>query len=389
MFFKKIIDKKTIGIAFLLLISSSIFSQNAPALSSVSAESYNMVEILLVVIAFILLFVIGGMGQILVALSKQLSDKTREAQKGKVLSVLIILSLLCENLFSQTVVANESTKVVTNYGGISDISFYVLVSVIILEIFTLLFLFFSIKRIFAELIPENSSVLVKKSKLVALWVKLDKKIFTKGIPIEHEVDALLEHNYDGIRELDNALPPWWKYGFIITIGFAFLYLLNFHVLGNGKNPIEEYAVEMANAKMAKELYESNNKDKIDEANVPMAEADGIKRGKEHFLANCIACHGSKGEGGAGPNLTDNYWLHKGSLNDIYYTLKVGFSDKGMQSWALKFNPKEMSEIASFVKTLQGTNPPGAKASQGDLFEITLPKDSLKTIQQDTLKVLKQ
>ncbi len=389
MFFKKIIDKKTIGIAFLLLISSSIFSQNAPALSSVSAESYNMVEILLVVIAFILLFVIGGMGQILVALSKQLSDKTREAQKGKVLSVLIILSLLCENLFSQTVVANESTKVVTNYGGISDISFYVLVSVIILEIVTLLFLFFSIKRIFAELIPENSSVLVKKSKLVALWVKLDKKIFTKGIPIEHEVDALLEHNYDGIRELDNALPPWWKYGFIITIGFAFLYLLNFHVLGNGKNPIEEYAVEMANAKMAKELYESNNKDKIDEANVPMAEADGIKRGKEHFLANCIACHGSKGEGGAGPNLTDNYWLHKGSLNDIYYTLKVGFSDKGMQSWALKFNPKEMSEIASFVKTLQGTNPPGAKASQGDLFEITLPKDSLKTIQQDTLKVLKQ
>jgi cytochrome c oxidase cbb3-type subunit 3 len=306
-----------------------------------------------------------------------------------VLSVLIILSLLCENLFSQTVVANESTKVVTNYGGISANSFYVLVSVIILEIFTLLFLFFSIKRIFAELIPENSSVLVKKSKLVALWVKLDKKIFTKGIPIEHEVDALLEHNYDGIRELDNALPPWWKYGFIITIGFAFLYLLNFHVLGNGKNPIEEYAVEMANAKMAKELYESNNKDKIDESNVPMAEADGIKRGKEHFLANCIACHGSKGEGGAGPNLTDNYWLHKGSLNDIYYTLKVGFSDKGMQSWALKFNPKEMSEIASFVKTLQGTNPPGAKASQGDLFEITLPKDSLKTIQQDTLKVLKQ
>jgi cytochrome c oxidase cbb3-type subunit 3 len=389
MFFKKIIDKKTIGTAFLLLISSSIFSQNVPAVSSVSTDRYNMVEILLVVIAFILLFVIGGMGQVLVALSRHLSDKTREAQKGKVLSVLIILSLLSENLFSQTVVANESTKVVTNYGGISANSFYGLVSVIILEIFTLLFLFFSIKRIFSELIPENSSPVTKKSKLVALWVKLDKKIFTKAIPIEHEVDALLEHNYDGIQELDNALPPWWKYGFIITIGFGFVYLLNFHVLGNGKNPIEEYAVEMANAKMAKELYESNNKDKIDEANVPMADADGIKRGKEHFLANCIACHGSKGEGGAGPNLTDNYWLHKGSLNDIYYTLKVGFSDKGMQSWALKFNPKEMSEIASFVKTLQGTNPPGAKASQGDLFEITVPKDSLKTIQQDTLKVLEQ
>jgi cytochrome c oxidase cbb3-type subunit 3 len=389
MVFKKIIDKKIIVTAFLLLINSSIFSQNAPAILSVSTDSYNMVEILLVVIAIILLFVIGGLGQVLVALSRQLSDKTREAQKGKVLSVLIILSLFSENLFSQTVVANESTKVLTNYGGISANSFYVLVSVIILEIFTLLFLFFSIKRIFAELIPENSLAVVKKSKLLDLWIKLDKKIFTKAIPLEQEVDSLLEHNYDGIRELDNALPPWWKYGFIITIGFAFVYLLNIPALGNDKNPTEEYAVEMANAKMAKELYESNNKDKIDEANVPMADADGIKTGKEHFSANCIACHGSKGEGGAGPNLTDNYWIHKGSLNDIYYTIKVGFSDKGMQSWAVKFNPKEMSEIASFVKTLQGTNPPGARAPQGDLFDIALPIDSLKTIQQDTLKVLKQ
>ena len=79
---------------------------------------------------------------------------------------------------------------------------------------------------------------------------------------------MLDHNYDGIRELDNALPPWWKYGFYITIGVAVVYLLNFHVFGYGKNPTQEYKAEMAQAKIQKEIYEANNKDKIDENNVP-------------------------------------------------------------------------------------------------------------------------
>jgi cytochrome c oxidase cbb3-type subunit 3 len=239
------------------------------------------------------------------------------------------------------------------------------------------------------LIPEKAAAVVKKSRLAGLWLKLDKKLFTKAIPIEHEADILLDHNYDGIQELDNALPPWWKYGFIITIGFAIVYLLNFHVFGNGKNPTEEYAEEMNIAKIKKEAYEAKNKDRIDEANVPMADAAGIKNGKDHFLANCIACHGSLGEGGVGPNLTDDYWIHKGSLNDIYKTLKIGYPDKGMQSWATKFNPKEMSEIASYVKTLKGTNPPNGKTPQGDLFTetsgTTATADSLKTTSTDTTK----
>ena len=88
------------------------------------------------------------------------------------------------------------------------------------------------------------------------------------------------------------------------------------------------------------------------------------------MANCVACHGAKGEGGVGPNLTDDYWLHKGSLNDVYHTIKVGYADKGMQSWASKFSPKEMSQLASYVKTLKGTNPPNGKAPQGDLYSET-------------------
>ena len=382
---KKSMNKKKIATAFFLLIGYTLFAQASPAAPSAVTAGSNMLEILLIITAFVLLFVIWGMGQVLVALSRQLLDKTSEASKGAVLSVLVILSLLSENAQAQTVAADAAANVIPNYGGISANTFYVLLSIITTEIFAILFLFFSIRRIFVELLPEKSAAAVKKSKLAALWVRLDKKLFTKAIPIEQEADALLDHNYDGIQELDNALPPWWKYGFIITIGFAFVYLLNFHVLGNGKNPTEEYAVEMENAKIAKEAYEANNKDKIDETMVPMADAAGMKIGKDDYIANCIACHGSKGEGGAGPNLTDDYWIHKGSLNDIYHTLKVGYADKGMQSWAIKFSPKEMSEIASYVKMLKGTNPPGAKAPQGDLYDETAPTDSLSIIQQGSKK----
>ena len=383
--FKNCMNKQKIVTAFFLLIGSTLFAQISPAAPSSVPAGSNMLEILLIITAFVLIFVIWGMGQVLVALSRQLLDKTSEASKSAVFSVLLILSLLSENAHAQTVAVDAAAKLIPNYGGISANTFYLLLSVIATEIFAILFLFFSIRRIFVELLPEKSAAAVKKSKLAALWVRLDKKLFTKAIPIEQEADALLDHNYDGIQELDNALPPWWKYGFIITIGFAFVYLLNFHVLGNGKNPTEEYAVEMENAKIAKEAYEANNKDKIDETMVPMADAAGMKIGKDDYIANCIACHGSKGEGGAGPNLTDDYWIHKGSLNDIYHTLKVGYADKGMQSWAIKFSPKEMSEIASYVKMLKGTNPPGAKAPQGDLYDETAPTDSLSIIQQGSKK----
>jgi cytochrome c oxidase cbb3-type subunit 3 len=120
----------------------------------------------------------------------------------------------------------------------------------------------------------------------------------------------------------------------------------------------------------KEIYEANNKDKIDENNVPMADDAGIAQAKTIFETKCWPCHGKLGEGGAGPNLTDDYWLHKGSLNDIYHTIKTGYPEKGMQSWSAEYTPKEISYLATFVKKLRGTNPPNSKAPQGDLYSET-------------------
>ncbi|MBL0183423.1 MAG: c-type cytochrome [Chitinophagaceae bacterium] len=186
---------------------------------------------------------------------------------------------------------------------------------------------------------------------------------------------MLDHNYDGIRELDNALPPWWKYGFYFTIVVAFIYLLNFHVMGLGKNPTEEYNAEMESARIQKERFEASNKDKIDENKVPMADAAGIKAGQAMFEANCAACHLKDGGGNVGPNLTDDYWLHKGSLNDIFHTIKAGYPDKGMQSWSGKFSPKEISYLASFVKSLHGTKPAAPKPQQGEFWVENLAGDS--------------
>ena len=247
MFLKIFIQKKIVGTLLFLLSGFTMLAQDAPAIKTVTSGS-NLLATLLIITAVVLLFVIYGMGQALIALSRQLLDKNKTVSKIATLSLLMIFSLISRPVLAQDAVTEAVVNVVPNYGGLSAKTFYFLVAVIATEAIAILFLFFSIKRIYAELIPEKAATAVRQSRLLALWLKLDKKLFTKAIPVEQEADALLDHNYDGIQELDNALPPWWKYGFIITIGFALVYLLNFHVFGNGKNPTEEYLAEMNNAK---------------------------------------------------------------------------------------------------------------------------------------------
>jgi cytochrome c oxidase cbb3-type subunit 3 len=210
------------------------------------------------------------------------------------------------------------------------------------------------------------------------WSNLDKKIFTKAVPVQQEADVLLDHDYDGIKELDNALPPWWKWGFYITLVIGVFYLLRFHVWKTGPTPEQEYNSEMVAAAKQMEAYRKKSNDLVDETTVTMADATGIAAGKQLFQQNCIACHGSAGEGGVGPNLTDNYWLHGGRINDVFKTIKYGYPDKGMQSWEKMFSPSQIRNLASFVKSLHGTNPPNPKAPQGDLYNEGQPVDSTAT-----------
>lgn len=208
------------------------------------------------------------------------------------------------------------------------------------------------------------------------WRKLDEKYFTKAASIEKEADVLLDHDYDGIKELNNALPPWWKWGFYITIGVAVIYIFRFHVIKSGPNPLQEYENEMARAAQKLENFKKNSKEMFDEKTVTLADAKGIAEGKKIYTGTCFPCHGANGEGNAvGPNLTDKYWVHGGSLGEVFHTITNGVPDKGMQAWGKTFSPADIRNLSSFIMSLQGTNPPNAKAPQGNLYEPTKQADS--------------
>lgn len=365
-FFKSIKNKTAVTLLSIFAASTLAAQTTTPVTAQPAVSGYNQLAILLIILIFVLAFVIWGMGQVLTALGRQLVDKSKSASKISNIVLLVGFTLLSQVTFAQ----NTTTAVVEqlpNYGGLTANAYYLFLTVFALELVVIFFLAFSIRRMYLELMPAKIKSKYEVSKLAEWWNKLDQKLFTKAVSVEKEADILLDHDYDGIKELDNSLPPWWKYGFYITIGIAFIYLLNFHVLGIGLSPTQEYTTEMTQAKLAKDIYEANNKDKVDENNVTMADADGIKAGQVLFEANCVACHLKDGGGSVGPNLTDDYWLHKGGLNNIFNTITVGYPDKGMQSWSSKFSPKEIRFLASYIKTLVGTKPAVPKAQQGEFY----------------------
>ncbi|SIT79951.1 c-type cytochrome [Pontibacter indicus] len=171
------------------------------------------------------------------------------------------------------------------------------------------------------------------------------------------------HDFDGIQEYDNDLPPWWKYMFYVTIVFAVGYMLHYHVFRTGALQTEEYEMEMAQAAL---IAAQNVEDPNAVTNFEvLTDASALESGKAIYLQNCAACHGQAGEGTVGPNLTDEYWLHGGDVNDIFKTVKFGVPSKGMVPWQGKLTKDQMLEVSSYILSLQGSNPPNAKEAQGE------------------------
>ncbi|MEM6524491.1 MAG: cbb3-type cytochrome c oxidase N-terminal domain-containing protein [Bacteroidota bacterium] len=218
-------------------------------------------------------------------------------------------------------------------------------------------------------VEKGVELVEEESAWSKIWTKLND-----FRPMEEEGDIVLDHNYDGIRELDNHLPPWWKWLFYITIIFAVFYLGAYHVFDSLPLQEEEYMAQIEEAEAASaarlaNLPESN----IDENNVTFVEDAGLlAKGKQVFNLNCAQCHKENGGGGIGPNLTDEYWLHGGSINDIYKTIKVGVPEKGMISWEPLLSPEQMQNVSSYIITMRGTNPEGAKDPQGELYVPETP-----------------
>lgn len=192
--------------------------------------------------------------------------------------------------------------------------------------------------------------------------------------VEHEKDLLLNHNYDGIKELDNNLPPWWKWTFYLSIIFGVVYLTHYHILKTGALPKEELAITTAEAEAEVAAYIARAKMNVDETSVVyLLEDERLTAGASVFKANCVVCHGQALEGGVGPNLTDTYWLHGGSINEVFKVIKYGVPAKGMQAWNTNLTPIQIQNVATYILSMQGTNPANAKEPQGDHVDPALPQ----------------
>ncbi|MGW8122452.1 cbb3-type cytochrome c oxidase N-terminal domain-containing protein [Roseivirga echinicomitans] len=211
---------------------------------------------------------------------------------------------------------------------------------------------------------ESVSVEEGPSWLVKTWAK-----WNALKPMEEEEDLIMDHDYDGIKELDNHLPPWWTALFYLSIVYAVVYILVFHVFKTSPLQEEEYEIEMALAQALKSEKEQTIIVDFDESNVPYnGDAEALADGKKFFEAQCGVCHKADGGGLAGPNLTDDYWRHGGSMTDIYRVIKDGVPNTAMIAWESKLNPVRLQNVSSYVKSLRGTNPPGALPPDGELYE---------------------
>lgn len=238
----------------------------------------------------------------------------------------------------------------------SDLVFMAIINLILVGVL----IYF--KSIFNNLLKKfaQSNTEEKSAKATGTF----SKILTDAVPIEEEDKITLDHEYDGIRELDNNLPPWWVALLVGTMIFAVVYVLHYHVFRTGDLQMAEYNKEMVKADAEVKEYLSKMSMNVDETNATvMTEQKDLDAGKAIYDANCVMCHKDKGQGDIGPNLTDEYWLYSGDIKAIFKTIKIGTSN-GMPEHASKLNPIQLQQVASYVYSLPYT--PG-KEPQGEKY----------------------
>ena len=209
---------------------------------------------------------------------------------------------------------------------------------------------------------------IRPEKVVKRSRRKKKKmnqVLNDYVPIEEEHTILLHHEYDGIKELDNNLPPWWVAMFYGTIIFAISYIFIYHILGTGDLQIAEYEREMRTEQALVDKYLEDQGMQMDEFSATlMIENSDISTGKTLFDINCVLCHNANGEGNIGPNLTDNAWIYGFDMENVYATIKYG-TTKGMPEQSAKLNPIQIQQVASYVLTMPEKD---GKAAEGTIIE---------------------
>lgn len=337
----------------------------------------NPLAITLLSIMILLLIVIGILANIVIGAAEVKLQK-RKAEKAKGLStvLLLIMLLIAPSLIAQdaTSTTEASQKAAKAIGGLDASTFYIMVAVLFIELGIIIALLINIKFLLRKE-KERTAIVTKEEAIITAEEKANKLSWWDKVnklrPVSQEAELDLGHEYDGIRELNNRLPPWWLYGFYATILFAGIYLWRFHVSHNGPSSKQEYESAVARAEIKVQEYLKKKGEAVDENTVTLlTSADDIAAGKAIFTdpSKCPACHNPDGGGNAvGPNLTDEYWLYGGSVKNIFKTIKYGTS-KGMRSWKDDLSAKQIAQVTSYVLSLKGTKPANPREPQGELYK---------------------
>jgi cytochrome c oxidase cbb3-type subunit 3 len=354
---------KILAVASLIPVLAQA-QQQQPETTSQSSYMSNGLFLVMAVVIFILLLVIVGLAEVVKAAATHQRRREKGDGNGKILSAILVLALAGTQLNAQDAVVPPAEAVTPpfDYWGLGAQMFWVLLVCIMFELIIIIMLY----RTAMNLLRVEA---VKSGKPAPAFTEssLMKSITGSQTP-EEEAAIMMDHEYDGIRELDNNLPLWWKYGFYVTIIVAVIYLFNYHVLETGLSSKEEFEKEVAEGDAEVAEYKKNNAQEVDESTVVMLiDAASLGAGKSIYTENCAPCHAAEGQGLVGPNLTDDYWLHKGGIADVFKSIKYGWADKGMKSWEKDLNALEMQQVASYILSLRGTNPPNPKAKEGELY----------------------
>jgi cytochrome c oxidase cbb3-type subunit III len=361
---------------FLLLISSAKGQTNTATDSFPSWLNSDFYLVACSMLFLLLLVIVLG--------STGINLSKAAAKIGRKSSAVILLLFSTVNVFAQSATDAAAEKPVAYFPKWADNpNVYVLAILFFVMAFAVYALYKANMRLIKYINPEEvQEVTIEAKAAINSKPHFIRRIYKKlagGVPLAEEKDILLDHDYDGIKELDNKLPPWWIYGFYVTIIFAVIYLFNYHIFKTGKLSHDEYQAELIQADREKEERMKANANFVNEENVvALADAAEISKGKVTFIKLCSPCHKPDGGGIVGPNLTDEYWLHGGGIKNIFKIITYGVPAKGMLSWKSQLSPKQIQEVSSFILSLKGTNPPGAKEPQGDMWveeKAPAPTDS--------------
>ncbi len=376
---RKYISKVTVFSTLLSLMYLPAIGQDKIVREETLSLFSNSLFLALLAIALLLLIVIIILADVLKAAAHYKGEKEalvkNPSSTGTTLLTLLAITVFSNNLFSQTSAAPETASY-----KLDDFTFYFMITIILFESFVIWILYNMSMNLLG--VKERKRLEAEeKARRSVLEPSFIEKI-NASVAVEKEADILLDHNYDGIRELDNNLPPWWKYGFYFTILFSVAYLIHYHVIDTGKLQQEEYKAQLTKAAYDIEAYRKKAANLVDENNATLlTDAASLNSGKSIYIENCAPCHGKLGEGGVGPNLTDAYWIHKGGIKDIFKTIKYGWAEKGMKPWKDDLGAKQIHEVSSYIKLMYGSNPPNAKEKQGDLYEDEIVNDSIKVAEK--------